>query len=330
MNNTITMKRIIATTALVLAVSLLLWLVSRPTPRIPVPRVSDQIAYAVAKSFAISDAPITIKRDAERGRVPRDQERYVNMRSTVQTFVIGYNSIQVLDDRFRIDSFYGPNHEVARKHKKKISQTAMLRTARAYALAHFPSYAGPIRAKSVVINSIHSYDDHGAKLYDLNMYSFCFYSAPASISACPNRCYVEVEDITGRVVTYIGFDYALSVSTRPSISAKTAMNDAMGALVSDGHPIGVKELAITNPDQNNVEHLAYIVTFSGMGPSYDDYSSDDDPIITRLPVNKPLSWLRMLTVRKQRNNYFAAVDAHSGEFLGWGFTEDIPPVSTEL
>jgi hypothetical protein len=108
------------------------------------------------------------------------------------------------------------------------------------------------------------------------------------------------------------------------------MNDAMGALVSDGHPIGVKELAITNPDQNNVEHLAYIVTFSGIGPCYDYYTTDDDPQIIGLPVFKPLSWLRMLTVRKERNNYFAAIDAHTGQFLGWGFTEGIPSVSTEL
>ena len=94
----------------------------------------------------------------------------------------------------------------------------------------------------------------------------------------------------------------------------------MQSLVVDGREPQVKELDILDPDINGEEKLVYLVTFSGKGPAFDlDYIMDE-----RQTMFKPISWYIEPNIKKQQNKYWAAVDARSGEFVGWGFTAAPP------
>jgi len=134
--------------------------------------------------------------------------------------------------------------------------------------------------------------------------------------------------LTGHVIYYWQIDYPITVAIRPSISLNTAMNNAMNGVVSQGRMGHLKLLAVTDPDHDGKERLVFLVTFTGSGTPYIDGSSMDDTFVMGHEIYKPLPWWYRL--QAERNTYLGAVDAHTGEFLGWNFEIIPPPKPGEL
>ena len=76
---------------------------------------------------------------------------------------------------------------------------------------------------------------------------------------------------------------------------------------------------MSEPDSQGREHLIYIVTFSGNGPPPGDYDWYDEPHTFGVELGHPVPFYSYLWLKRRKLNYWGAVDAHTGQFYGWGF-----------
>jgi hypothetical protein len=251
---------------------------------------------------------------------------FVDLWGTNHFFDISKHRVFVRDDRYFVASheFYGPHFYDLLSSNREISAGRAQVIARRYALTHFPRSQ---RLNGVIPMPIRQVDvdtHHRVGVYD-----FWFYEDPGGISVSPCRCYVVVEGLTGRVVNYWGFDYPITTSPKPTIKLNDAIKTAMNSVLSNGKNPSLKALGISDFYPTGKERLVYEIKFSGVGPSEWIYPSADDVQILFVDLNKQLPWWTKAPYYDQ-NNYLGAVDAHTGEFLGWNFEIIPPPKPGEL
>jgi hypothetical protein len=155
----------------------------------------------------------------------------------------------------------------------------------------------------------------------LRLYKFDFYYDPGGLLMGPCYCSVWVESSTGKIVNYHAADYPLVVSPRPTISVRTAMANSMPYLVTGGRDVALDGLMVSTPEGDERERLLYVVTFNGRGPTEFNVLSfaNGHDFDSSLMLMAPLTRSQIATFHSGQNRYTVAVDAHSGEFIGWNF-----------
>jgi hypothetical protein len=301
--------------AIVGAIALLLW--RNVLPHEGHQFISDKVAFDTARRFEPAGLPLV----DDNGNLSTDAtpRPVITLSSQTMSFDFDGQMLSVNQKFFPTEPerFYGADFQRLLASGQRVSRASAFATAKFYALEHFRN--------SKMLNGIRLRKPYDIKVdgsgrSKITVYPFQFYYDPGGISISPCRCTVFVDSLAGRVVSYVEQDTSITTSPKPSISIDKAESSALRSLVVDGKEPQVKELDILDPDLNGEEKLAYLVTFSGKGPAFDqDYIMDE-----RQTMFKPMPWYWNNFHPTQQNKYWAAIDAHSGEFLGWGFASAPP------
>ena len=266
--------------------------------------VTINTAISVAKGFEPPGTAITA---AFHTTKPAESYKSVELTSARHSFMVCKYYVSVTDLR-ELDLYVGDaRHKAARSHAA-ISDYAAERIAYQYAALHYPN-SGRLNSMWVAHPEFDVIGSHFPLI--------CFYDAAGGLAYTPCRCYVYVDPFNGQVFMYRSFDYPLTVSARANVSVSSALSTAKQSLTGGQGNGTLISMDITDPQPEGKERLIYIFKISGCGPIFDDYSSINDMNVLGIDLWQPLPWWRRL--KSQQNTYVAAVDAHTGEFVGWDF-----------
>lgn len=287
-----------------------IWRATHHVSRRPIQKISDAYVTAVAAKFEDPHARILL--DDHYGKLTGAKFRY---RITAHT-------VRASRYQFFLNgtAFYGPGFHMLYR-RPHVTEAEACRIAWKYVVLHFQA--------SHQLNTLYIPMPGGQLVPHfyggIRFYYFCFYYNPdgSAMGPCPCQCEVCIESLTGRIIRYWSADYPITVSSKPSISLQTAVANTMSKLVTDGKNARFDGLQIPIPDEDGNERLLYFVTFDGTGPREDSdlssvpgYNYEVEPL---LELNEPPVLSAELWPKP--NHYRAAVDGHTGEFIGWNFND---------